>query len=694
MNNTIFCSSSLARTQEEYRNLNRMDQAAKITAIALVIIAVAALSYCTAGLAGFAIFAVGAGSASFSAVAFATHKFIERKLLCFVENDPNLPPPEEISPYVQAANIPSVVDSFPTSHCAETDLWRKRLISEAQHNVIISGNYCGGKAFDEILDLLNQKLVSNPEFTVVIITSPIFVKNNFKDGYQNIKKIQKLKQEFSERFSVVESGNFWHYDESLKYITNHTKATVIDYGKYYVLGGSAIKDNFNKEGVDDPRLILLPQYPYAKKPVIKELENFLIRLRGFYQANKNILSEEMNKEIQSLLFSLKIDPTMSAKKIEELYIRIKNLIDKLEEEKYQNQLFQCADILEDNNNSSPELTGRIIEKITEVAEIASNLLKLLSKSRVKKTVSFLDSFLPGNFRDMDFVFKDDDHPHSQGKLLYLNLLLLASRWDHLNNNFSPNISMQKPYPFQTICQMPAFTKASIESSMLKVDGLNRLLLTPIPKFVDTHVVEFENHAFISKKGKVKIFYSGPENEKSVFHEEILSKIQEAKKEIVINHMYFNPSNNLYNALSEAVQRGVKITIVTNEKYPDCPKSHLLFGPNNTYMLHKFFNDNSNRTENINVYMYKQKKKTDHKKVIIIDNTHVLAGSSNLGYKSLETTADHEINFSLESPENAKHTLEITRQDINNSVRKDPSKPVSVGHIIRAFLYRQFAIIWG
>lgn len=34
-------------------------------------------------------------------------------------------------------------DMLPTEHSADTNLWRNELIKKAQHNIVISGNYCG-----------------------------------------------------------------------------------------------------------------------------------------------------------------------------------------------------------------------------------------------------------------------------------------------------------------------------------------------------------------------------------------------------------------------------------------------------------------------------------------------------------------------------------------------------------------------
>ena len=49
-------------------------------------------------------------------------------------------------------------EAFPTQHSAETEVWRMKMIESAQHNIVISGNYCGGKAMMATLDKIEERL--------------------------------------------------------------------------------------------------------------------------------------------------------------------------------------------------------------------------------------------------------------------------------------------------------------------------------------------------------------------------------------------------------------------------------------------------------------------------------------------------------------------------------------------------------
>lgn len=159
-------------------------------------------------------------------------------------------------------NTPSPTEMIPTQHCADTFKWREELIKTAQHNIVISGNYCGGEAFDRTLDLIEARMDEKPDLKVVLISSPKFIKNKTVkqvdvDGnevripVENKTKLAALQEKFPDRFSLVESPDVWMVGTSAKKVTNHTKYFGIDYGKYYILGGTGIQDGY-VYGVDNP----------------------------------------------------------------------------------------------------------------------------------------------------------------------------------------------------------------------------------------------------------------------------------------------------------------------------------------------------------------------------------------------------------------------------------------------------------
>lgn len=125
-----------------------------------------------------------------------------------------------------------------------------------------------------------------------------------------------------------------------------------------------------------------------------------------------------------------------------------------------------------------------------------------------------------------------------------------------------------------------------------------------------------------------------------------------------------------NALIEAANRGIKIKIITCGVHEGCPKSHHAFAPRNKANCARLINGVQEKYKNnIEVYEFNQGNKGLHKKAMIIDD-HVIAGSSNLGYKSLVTTSDHELNFFAQSKEFAEKTMKVFNDDIQRSTKRE------------------------
>lgn len=163
---------------------------------------------------------------------------------------------------------------IPTEHSADTELWRKRLIEAAEENIVISGNYCGGNAFIDFLDLIEKRIGERPLLKVVILSSPMFLKGKCK------ARLNKILKDFPENVSLVESPSIIHISPGIKKTTNHTKCMVIDYGRYFILGGSGIRDNFTQTGLED------------------------LTKKEFLESNGEIPSSESQMEASSSLFDL------------------------------------------------------------------------------------------------------------------------------------------------------------------------------------------------------------------------------------------------------------------------------------------------------------------------------------------------------------------------------------------------------
>lgn len=149
---------------------------------------------------------------------------------------------QQISPLNEISNIPCT--GFPTEDSKDSQKWKLELIRSAQHDIVLSGCYCGGEHFDETLDLINERMRALPNLCTSIIASQLFITK------ENQKRIQSLTQEFGPRFSCIATPEVFPYTSPVTgrfaTTTNHTKALIIDYGAYFMTGGTGIHDSWTK----------------------------------------------------------------------------------------------------------------------------------------------------------------------------------------------------------------------------------------------------------------------------------------------------------------------------------------------------------------------------------------------------------------------------------------------------------------
>jgi HKD family nuclease len=462
-------------------------------------------------------------------------------------------------------------EALATDHSAETEQWRKRLLEAAQENIVISGNYCGGNSFVELLNDLEAQLEKKKELKVVVISSPTFLTEPC------VEKMKQLREKYPQRFSPIESPDIWHVSPGIKKSTNHTKCMVIDYGKYFILGGSGIKEHFTGTGVADE-------------------------------------TKEQYLQKNGLPLPLQAD-----------------------------------------SSGGKGIIGWIMS---------------------------------GDLRDMDFVFHSKYGNNSVGRQVYKQMLLLGYRWEQYN----------KIVKGQTVDAPPAHLGAfdGKPSPISPQDSVTmQLMKTPTPHWalISTTVPAFDTSQKKTQSVAFKVLASGPEQKKSHFGEEILHRINSAKESIAINHMYFHPTEEIMNALMAAANRGVKIKIITCGVHEGCPKSHYAFAPRNKANCAHLVNGVEDKYKNnIEVYEFQQGNRGLHKKAMIIDD-HVIAGSSNLGYKSLVTTSDHELNFFAQSKEFAQATMKVFQDDIHRSFKRTDFS-LSISETARTHTHRALAFLIG
>lgn len=662
--NPVFCGFQAESNQKNFLYLERAHCISEISAIAFTALSIDAFA---AGIffSATVLLGIACCATTLAVTSVGICCLTSIKLRSYVLHDPKFPKPEEVSPYIFRTQKGSPVKGFPLVHSADTALWRKRLIQAAEHNVILSGNYCGEKAFDEILDIFLEKLEMNPEFKIVILSSPIFVRDSKKLNYSNKSKIYALKKRFPDRFQIVYNSYLWQANCSFKYTQNHTKALCVDFGRYFILGGSAVKDNFSKEGVNKPRRLNTSEYPYMEK----SFEEKLLHLELILKCR---LKKRYDAQLQNLLNYLQT-------------ISLKEICNKKKiQEVFENLYFETL-----------QLSANAEKEKSKLMQVLFNFMNTLYSMHSKANRGlFSPSFMPGQFRDMDFAFHDCGGEHSQGRMLYLQLLSLAHRLEHLENmkNKSPKFV---PYRHQAVYCAPAFT-GNASRCMKALSVISQMLnqKIPHPRDIRTHLKEFKRRCD-KQKGRINMLASGPESDSNDLKTTMLQQIQNAKNEIFINHMYFNPPKDVIEALQAAVRRGVRLKIITTDVYKGCPKSHNLFGPNNLKVLDEFLAPFSEEEKKrVSILVYRERKMGLHKKVIIFDRKYILAGSSNFGFKSLVTAADYEINFLLKSVTIAKKTIAVFKEDELLSVKLSHPFKISTNKILLSYFYRQLSFIWG
>ncbi|QZA58438.1 phospholipase D-like domain-containing protein [Candidatus Rhabdochlamydia porcellionis] len=416
-----------------------------------------------------------------------------------------------------AQNQFSSCNAIACQNTIESFEWKKTLIQAADQNIVLSGNYCGGKAFDELLSMIKDQLEKKSQLKVVILSSDKFIDSS------NREKINHLMIAYSDRFQLIESSDIWTIGEKAKLSTNHSKILSIDYGKYFILGGSGIED----------------KYAY---------DNGLTNKKTFF---------------------------------------------------------------------SPHKAG------------------------------LLHKILPRSFRDQDFVFHDEKEYKGVGGRVHLETIQLAYAWMHYNKSQE---------------------QGSVTEKILLDQAINR----PLP-IVHTRIEQFHQNSNMNKDVEAKILFTGPESINNVFEQELIMQFDQATSRIVIDHMYFHPSQVVFDTLVNAANRGIPVTLITNGYDKNSPMGHKAFGPRNRFNYIAFKNAvHKEYQENIDIYEFKVHKTTLHKKVIIVDDT-IIAGSSNFGYKSLGPNSDHEINFIAKSASFAEQTLEAIKVDYRENYSKSTSK---------------------
>jgi len=116
------------------------------------------------------------------------------------------------------------------------------MIQSAQKSIVMSGCYLGGEIFNQMLDLLVEKMRLNKEFYALLTGTEFMVQSS------NWDKIKAMQAEFGSRFHAIFTPELFAREnpitDAFGFSCNHVKALVIDGGKHFLIGGSGLEDRW------------------------------------------------------------------------------------------------------------------------------------------------------------------------------------------------------------------------------------------------------------------------------------------------------------------------------------------------------------------------------------------------------------------------------------------------------------------
>jgi hypothetical protein len=196
---------------------------------------------------------------------------------------------------------------FPTMNGPDSQSWKEELIRSARKSIVLSGCYCGGRTFDRTLEIIREQMFLYPELKVHLISSDQMLTDD------NKTHLAALGVDFEGRFDCLITSEVFPYvsptTNSLTFSTNHTKAMVIDYGAYFMLGGSGIVSSWaEQEGLHTPENVEI------KPGCMNKLFDSIFKMRAYRDMDFVFRSEingagtrlhvEMTKLMERLRYSL------------------------------------------------------------------------------------------------------------------------------------------------------------------------------------------------------------------------------------------------------------------------------------------------------------------------------------------------------------------------------------------------------
>lgn len=127
----------------------------------------------------------------------------------------------------------------------ETVAWDRALIAHAEHSIEVSGAYCGGTVFREMMAVAREAMERHPALQFHLITHEVMF------DPEDFGVIASFRAQFPTRFHCVFPTDDIAFWPDLKVTTNHVKVLIVD-EKYFVVGGTNREEAMTTVGTSRP----------------------------------------------------------------------------------------------------------------------------------------------------------------------------------------------------------------------------------------------------------------------------------------------------------------------------------------------------------------------------------------------------------------------------------------------------------
>lgn len=122
-----------------------------------------------------------------------------------------------------------------TKNAKESLEWKIDLIKNASQSIMLSGCYCGGKVFQDVLQILENKLETNANIQIHLLMNHDLLTK------ENKKKMEELGKKYPHQFHHLITRTAWTLSPYLRRVDNHVKILSID-NNTFVTGGTGIQN--------------------------------------------------------------------------------------------------------------------------------------------------------------------------------------------------------------------------------------------------------------------------------------------------------------------------------------------------------------------------------------------------------------------------------------------------------------------